>query len=199
MNKITLKSKAILQTVSNLEKKHKIITYISLLFLTISTYFLRSENQNVKIEYATLQEKSLSLKQNMVFFNRNFEDFPLPIWQKVKRGNRFIVNYINPAYLKLFGHNFNNNMYEVLGKNNFEIFPKNIAQRYYENDIAVSITGNQLEAIEEFTDIEGKVKQVKFLIWRDIRDNRDTLIYGMVKEMVIKKNVKPKENHLNKN
>ena len=195
MNKLTIKSKEILFVVSNLEKKHKIITYVSLLFLTVSTYFLRSENKDVKIEFATLQERNLGLKQNMVFFNRNFEDFPLPIWQKVKRGDRFIVNYISPAYLKQFGHNFNNDMYEVIGKNNFEIFPKKIAQGYYENDIAVSITGTQIEAIEEYLDKEGEVQTLKFLIWRDIWDNKDTLIYGMVQETLPpKKKIEKSEN-----
>jgi hypothetical protein len=52
----------------------------------------------------------------MVLFNRNFEDFTLPIWQKVKRGDRFIVNYKNPAYIKQFVYNFNNEIYKVIGK-----------------------------------------------------------------------------------
>lgn len=59
MNKLRVKSKQILFVFSDLEKKHKIITYASLLFLTISTYFLRTENENVKIESATLKEKNI--------------------------------------------------------------------------------------------------------------------------------------------
>ena len=69
MNKLSIKSQQILFAVSNLEKKHKIITYISLLFLTVSTYFLRSENQDVKIESATLKEKNIGLIQNLIIFN----------------------------------------------------------------------------------------------------------------------------------
>ena len=60
MKKIGFRSKKILFSISNLEKKHKIITYASLLFLTVSTYFLRTENQNIKVNYATLQERNIN-------------------------------------------------------------------------------------------------------------------------------------------
>lgn len=184
MKKLAFKSKKILFRVSNLEKKHKIITYASLLFLTVSTYFLRTENQNIKINFATLKEKNLNLKQNMIIFNRNYEDFPLPVWQKVKRGKEFIIQYINPEYVTKFGHIFNNDKYALMGKNNFALFPKKIAQLYYENDVAVSITGKERESIEESIDSNGNIVKLKVIKWRDIKENKDTLIYGMVKEII---------------
>lgn len=181
MKKLALRSRQILFTVSNLEKKHKIITYASLLFLTISTYFLRSENQNIKINFATIQERNIHLKNNMIIFNRNYEGFPLPVWQKVKRGNEFIIQYVNPSYLDLDGVN---DLYDIIGKNNFELFTKKMAQRYYENDIAVAITGNKLETYDEFIEVDGTVIKLKVLKWREIRENKDTLIYGMIKEII---------------
>jgi len=184
MNKLTIKSKQILFVFSNLEKKHKIITYVSLLFLTVSTYFLRSENEDVKIEFATLQQRNIGLKQNLIIFNRSYEGFPLPIWQKVKRGDKFIMNYINPEFLKMVGHDFNNNEYEIMGKNDFELFPKNIAQLYYENDIVVSITGKDLNVVENIVDKDGNIRKAKVIKWRYIKDNKDTLIYGMIKELL---------------
>jgi hypothetical protein len=184
MNKLRVKSKQILFIFSDIEKKHKIITYASLLFLTISTYFLRSENENVKIESATLKEKNIGLIQNLIIFNRTYEGFPLPIWQKVKRGDKFIMNYINPEFLKMVGHDFDNNEYEIMGKNDFELFPQNIAQLYYENDIAVSITGEDLNVVENIIDKDGNIRKAKVIKWRYIKDNKDTLIYGMVKEFL---------------
>ena len=184
MNKLRVKSKQILFVFSDLEKKHKIITYASLLFLTISTYFLRTENENVKIESATLKEKNIGLIQNLIIFNRSYEGFPLPIWQKVKRGDKFIMNYINPEFLKMIGHDFDNNEYEIMGKNDFELFPQNIAQLYYENDIAVSITGEDLNVVENIIDKDGNIRKAKVIKWRYIKDNKDTLIYGMVKEFL---------------
>ncbi|APZ46473.1 hypothetical protein BW723_09265 [Polaribacter reichenbachii] len=184
MNKLAVKSKNIILKITSLEKKRKIIANASLLLLTVSTYFLRSENQEVKIQHATLQEKSSNLKQNMIIFNSNYEDFPLPVWQKVKRGDEFIIQYINPNYVTEFGHIFNNDQYALIGKNNFEIFSKKIAQLYYENDVAVSITGSRIESIEEAIDKEGKIIKLKVIKWRDIKDNKDTLVYGMVKEII---------------
>ena len=167
-----------------LEKKHKIVTYASLLFLTISTYFLRSENESIKIQYASIEERNINLKKNMLIFNSNYESFPLPVWQKVKRGNKFVTQYVNPVYVKLFGLNYENDKFELIGKTNFDLFPEKIAQKHYENDVAVSILGERLEAIEEFQDDAGNKMKIRIVKWRDIRDKKDTLVYGIVKEVI---------------
>ena len=181
MRDIKKRSRNFLFIVSNLEKKHKVITYVSLLFLTVSTYFLRTENQKVKIDFATLKERNESLTRNMVIFNRNYENFPQPVWQKIKQGNEFIMN---PEYVNRIGHLFNYDKYEQIGKNNFENFGPNFGQKYQENDMSVSITGKELETIEETTDKDGKLIYVKSIKWRDINDNKDTLVYGMIKEFI---------------
>ena len=41
--------------------------------------------------------------------------------------------------------------------------------------------------IDEFIDTDGNTIELKVIKWRSIKDNKDTLIYGMVKEMVQKK------------
>lgn len=184
MRKFTIKSRKLLFSVSNLEKKHKIITYASLLFLTVSTYFLRTENQNVKIEYATIKEKNLGLKQNMVIFNRNYENFPLPVWQKVKRGNRFIIQYVNPEFVNKMGHSFEYDAYAPIGKDNFEIYSKKYAQDYHDKDLAVAITGKELNSKDEILNAKGKITYVKVVKWRQINNQNDTLVYGMIKEFI---------------
>ncbi len=184
MKKIRKKAKKFIFKLSRLEDKHKIITYASLLFLSISTYFLRTENQNVKIDFASLKERNLALKQNMIIFNRNYEVFPLPVWQKVKRGNRFIIQYVNPEYVKKLGHLFEYDYYAHIGKDNFQIFGKKYGQEYYEKDLAVAITGIELHSTDEIFDEEGKQAFVNVLKWREITSNKDTLIYGIVKEFV---------------
>ena len=50
--------------------------------------------------------------------------------------------------------------------------------------MSVSITGKELETIEETTDKDGKLIYVKSIKWRDINDNKDTLVYGMIKEFI---------------
>lgn len=189
MKKLVIKPHKIFFTFSNLEKKHKIITYFSLLFLTVSTYFLRTENRNVKGNYQVLKERSSNLEQNMVLFNRNYEGFPLPVWQKIKRGNEFIMQYVNPEFVNIFGKNFNKDEYAFIGKNNFELFSEDIAEIYYKNDIDVSINGNELECDEETLDVNGNLLKLKVIKWRKIKDNKDTLVYGMVKEIIPFKNI----------
>jgi len=189
MRDIKKRSRNFLFIVSNLEKKHKVITYVSLLFLTVSTYFLRTENQKVKIDFATLKERNESLIRNMVIFNRNYENFPQPVWQKIKQGNEFIMKYVNPEYVNRIGHLFNYDKYEQIGKNNFENFGPIYGQKYHEKDISVSITGKELETIEETIDKDGKLIYVKSIKWRDINDNKDTLVYGMIKEFIMPEDI----------
>ena len=177
-------SKKVLFIISDLERKHKLITYVSLLFLTISTYFLRTENEDMKVKYASMEERNINLKRNMVLYNRNYEEFPLPVWQKVKRGDKFIIQYVNPVYVTFFGKDFSFDKYQIIGKDNFDLFPKRLAQMYYENDIAVSVFGERLESIEEFEDSSGKRVKLKAVKWRDVKDSKDTLVYGMVKEIL---------------
>ena len=184
MSKIRIKPRNLLLIVSNLEKKHKVITYASLLFLTVSTYFLRTENQRIKLDFQKLKENNTDLQNNMVIFNRNYENFPLPVWQKVKRGNKFIMEYINPEYIKRFGHLFNYNEYEQIGKSNFDNFPEDLAKIYYKNDSMVAATGKEMEMIEVAEDINKNIISLKNIKWRDINDNNDTLIYGMIKEFI---------------
>ena len=189
MRDIKKRSRNFLFIVSNLEKKHKVITYVSLLFLTVSTYFLRTENQKVKIDFATLKERNESLTRNMVIFNRNYENFPQPVWQKIKQGNEFIMKYVNPEYVNRIGHLFNYDKYEQIGKNNFENFGPIYGQKYHEKDISVSITGKELETIEETIDKDGKLIYVKSIKWRDINDNKDTLVYGIIKEFIMPEDI----------
>jgi hypothetical protein len=189
MRDIKKRSRNFLFIVSNLEKKHKVITYVSLLFLTVSTYFLRTENQKVKIDFATLKERNESLTRNMVIFNRNYENFPQPVWQKIKQGNEFIMKYVNPEYVNRIGHLFNYDKYEQIGKNNFENFGPIYGQKYHEKDMSVSITGKELETIEETIDKDGKLIYVKSIKWRDINDNKDTLVYGMIKEFIMPEDI----------
>lgn len=189
MRDIKKRSRNFLFIVSNLEKKHKVITYVSLLFLTVSTYFLRTENQKIKIDFATLKERNESLTRNMVIFNRNYENFPQPVWQKIKQGNEFIMKYVNPEYVNRIGHLFNYDKYEQIGKNNFENFGPIYGQKYNEKDISVSITGKELETIEETIDKDGKLIYVKSIKWRDINDNKDTLVYGMIKEFIMPEDI----------
>lgn len=187
------KTKKILIKIWGLEKKFKIFTYAGLLFLTITTYNLKKDYNElskkyvaIKIENTKIQAFNNSLVANMVIYNRTFEDFPLPVWGKVKRNGRFPLQYLNQEYENVFGHLFGYDRYTIFGKDNFQIFKENksIAQKYYENDITVAITGNSLETIEYSRDSLGRLMTLNVLKWRSIKDNKDTIVYGMVKDII---------------
>ena len=155
------------------------------------------ENQDVKIEFATIKERNSNLIQNMVIYNRSYENFPLPVWQKVKRGDHFVFQYANEHFVEHFGHNFTYDKYQIIGKNNFQIFPKNNAQVYYESDIAVSLTGDEIEGIYTSLDKKGDIVTTRVLKWREIKDQKDTLVYGIIKEIISVEKVKVKKELVN--
>lgn len=178
------------KTVTKFEKRYKLIGRISLCLLFVSNYYLRKNDKeqnlellNVKIKYAKLEKENLALKVDLVTYNRTYETFPFPIWQKKKTAKGFVLQYINPEYEKVFGGAFDYNRYRVLGKNNFQLgYPEDIAKHYFDNDMQVSLTGNILKIKEPFksdSDIDFVLDVVK---WREIRD-KDTLVNGMVTDI----------------
>lgn len=187
MKKIKFKSLQIFTFFSSLERNHKLITYASLLFLSISGYFLRAGNEEMKVKFATLTEHTEGVKQKMSIYNEVYEDFPLPVWQKVKRGNKYIMQYVNPEYVVQFGHLFDYDKHFQIGKSNFDLFPKKFAQKFYEDDVEVAVTGDKLEVVEEIICAENKPLYLKVIKWREVKNNKDTLVYGMVKKYYTKK------------
>ena len=167
-----------------IERKYKIIGRSSLLVLFIITAQLRKSRYEDIETIANLKNEIIALKKNVITYNRNFDEFPFPIWQKKKVGNDFIGQYFNPAYVKKFGHTFNNDVYNIIGKNNFELgFPKEMAQTFKNNDIAVSVFGRELRTVEVYKDTLGNPRKIKVIKWRVKRD-KDTLVYGMVYEFL---------------
>lgn len=170
-----------------IQKKYNLITYLGMLYLTITIYNLRTsleetqkKNSELAIKLTRSEEATKNLISNMVIYNRSFESFPLPIWEKVKRGKEFIVQYINPEYEKRYGHMFNNNRFNVIGKNNFELgYPDDIAQIYYENDILVSKTGMPHYSTEYILNEKGQKIDINVVKWRFINGS-DISVYGMV-------------------
>ncbi|QHI35940.1 hypothetical protein IMCC3317_12880 [Kordia antarctica] len=160
-------------------KKHKLFTYIPIAILTLSAYNLRIKNEGLVERIARLETINEALVSNMILYNRNFETFPMPIFQKLKRGDYFIAQYFNPAYVKLMGHNFGYNRYKYIGKTDYDYLPKSVADVYRNYDISVAFTGIPMKMKVAIKDSIGKPIKVEVMKWRHIRE-RDTLVYGMI-------------------
>lgn len=165
------------------EKRYKIISRSSMLVLFLITYQLRESRLDDASTIATLQSEITSLKKNVINFNLGFEAMPFPVWQKKKNGKEFILQYVNPLYVKTFGFAFDYDRYSIIGNNNFELgYPEAVARRYYENDIAVSILGDVLDTNEPFEDENGKHWVLKVKKWRELY-RQDTLVNGLIYEI----------------
>ena len=159
--------------------KYRLLTYIPIAVLTVSTYSLRDRNERMVERVARLETLNQALVSNMILYNRNFETFPMPIFQKLKRGNDFIAQYFNPAYVNLMGHNFGYDRYRYIGKTDYDYYPKHLADHYRNYDISVAFTGIPMKETVDIIDSLGKRISVQVMKWRHIRE-KDTLIYGMI-------------------
>lgn len=167
-----------------LEKKHKIISYLSLLILFYTTNNLRIDNEKLKKSDLESRAEVKFLKANLISYNRVLDEFTVALWQKKKIKNMYVGQYFNNAYIDFFGNSFGYNVYNVIGKNNFQLgYPKEVASRYYKNDSIVAYTGKELRIIEKYVDKQGKRKKINVLKWRVIKE-KDTLIYGMVYDFI---------------
>tara|TARA_R110002049_G_scaffold4063_3_gene29320 strand:- start:1834 stop:2445 length:612 start_codon:yes stop_codon:yes gene_type:complete len=135
---------------------------------------------NLLIENRDLKAANQELLNNMVLFNRSFEDFSLPIWNKVKRGYFFYSNYFNPAYEEKYFTPKGLNRYENLGKTNYNVTDVDCATICHANDMEVALSGNAKSYTEPLIHHEDGTKYyVKVFKWRTIQNNKDTLVYGM--------------------
>jgi hypothetical protein len=140
---------------------------------------LRQKNEGLVARVARLETLNATLVSNMILYNRSFESFPMPIFQKLKRGNRFIAQYFNPAYVDLLGHNFEYDRYRYIGKSDYDYYPKRVADLYYNYDISVAFTGIPMKVKVAIKDSMQNKVNVEVMKWRQIRE-KDTLIYGMI-------------------
>ena len=177
-----IKIKRFLSKLWSIQKKYNLFTYVGLLYLTITVHHLRNENKELQLKVVRVETVNQNLISNMIIYNRNFEEFPMPIWQKVKRDGHFILQYINSSYVSKYGSAFNYDRLSVIGKNNFELgYPKELAQQYYESDITVAATGKPYIVTEKITNSQGELIDIKVMKWRVIKDG-ETLVYGMIIE-----------------
>lgn len=170
--------------ISFIEVKYKIISRLSLLVLFFITAQLRESRLKDVETIANLKSEILALKKNIINFNLGFEAMPFPVWQKKKNGDEFVLQYVNPLYVKTFGFAFNYDRYSIIGNNNFELgYPLKVAQRYYENDVAVAVFGNVLDTKELFIDENGVHWILKVKKWRELY-KQDTLVNGLIYEVL---------------
>ncbi|MFV9549671.1 hypothetical protein [Algibacter sp. PT7-4] len=152
------------------------------LYLNHSNYL---DNKTLESKVASLVAENKDLKQaynalldNMVAYNRTFDDFDLEVWNKVKKKDSFYSNYYNLAYESKHFKPKGENRHQNMGRTDFQNGYGWIADFWYKNDLEVAITGVSKIYDEPAIDSLGKVYWIKDWKWRRIKF-LDTLVYGM--------------------
>ena len=94
-------------------------------------------------------EEALSSERNLL--RSVIDNLPFPIYVKDAEGHYILNNAAHSRFLAA------KNQEEVLGKTVFDFFPRDIAQRFHEDDDHITTTGvSLLDREEEATDREGR-------------------------------------------
>jgi len=108
-----------------------------------------------------------ALRESQALYHSLVESIPICVWRKDVDG-RF--TFANNGFLAHFGRVPE----ELIGKNDSELFPKDLADKYRRDDAHVLKTGETLRVIEEQTALEGRrtVEVIKI----PIRDSRGEIV-----------------------
>jgi PAS domain S-box-containing protein len=108
-----------------------------------------------------------ALRESEGLYHSLVENIPICVWRKDVEG-RF--TFANNGFLTNFGKTPD----ELLGKFDYELFPKDLADKYRGDDARVMKTGETLRVIEEQTASEGRrtVEVIKI----PIRDSRGEIV-----------------------
>jgi len=129
--------------------------------ITNACVIIKDLTAQKKMEF--LQQKKLAAEKRFYESRKLFEEFmensPLLAWVVDDEG---YIHYMNSAYLNSF--KFPD---QVIGKNIFELYSKEEAQRYFDNNQKVIETGNVIETIEKSSVLSqtGTYKIIKFPIF----------------------------------
>ena len=113
-------------------------------------------------EFDLLHQKKASVEKKLYESRKLFENFmqnsPLPVSVIDDKG---FIHYINSAYAKAYGLTK-----EASGKNVFEVYSKELAQYFFEDNKKVIATGTPIETVEPSNSPENKAdyKVIKFPI-----------------------------------
>ncbi len=96
------------------------------------------------------------LRDSQAFFSSLVNSIPMNVFRKDLRGR---ITFLSPRYLEKLGAKEG----EVLGKTDFDLFPKELAEKYRGDDQRVVERGETIELIEQFESSSGERSFVQTL------------------------------------
>jgi len=116
---------------------------------------LRSANETLEQEIAERKRAEEVLEHSRALYTSLVETLPVQMLRK-DLGGRF--TFANQAFCKLLGKPLD----EILGKTDFDFYPRDLAQKYRRDDRRVAETGELFEDIER-NEKDGEVRYVQVL------------------------------------
>ncbi|MEX0712787.1 MAG: PAS domain S-box protein, partial [Pirellulales bacterium] len=108
--------------------------------LPVFMFFLRDIGERKRAEQA--------LRDSQALYHSLVESLPMTVFRKDLEG-RFTFG--NRLFCEAMGHS----LPELVGKNDFDFFPRELAEKYRRDDQQVMSTGEVLEAVEEYLRPDG--------------------------------------------
>jgi PAS domain S-box-containing protein len=90
-----------------------------------------------------------ALRQSEALYHSLVETLPLCVWRK-DRDSRF--TFCNPRFCDAFGRP----QPEIIGKTDFDFFPRELAEKYRGDDADVLATGKTFETTEDYVNAKGE-------------------------------------------
>lgn len=133
----------------------------------------------------TLRERTLAerkLRDSERLYQSLVDTLPLHIFRKDNDGRFVFAN-------RFFCENMNYTPAQLLGKNDFDLFPKDLAEKYQKDDLFVKENGGVFEVIEDILDASGRSSSVHVLKTQ-VRDADGTLlgVQGIAMDVTALKN-----------
>lgn len=148
-------------------------------------------------ENLALKKTNIELLSKDFLGQRSLDRLPFALWRKVKRGNTYIMKFINNTGKKQFLEDRGIDRYYYHNKTDFAVFPYDEAIKFQREDsiVANAVTDTVAHFDTDFYDSTGKILiKDGYTRWREISEDGDTLVWGKMdgfyKPAKIKKNGK---------
>lgn len=109
---------------------------LSVILLTVQITYERSWRREAELQYAKVDAENSFIRGVISMRNSDFQNFPRPWWEKIKKGNDWRLLDLNRKYE--IDYKFLKS--ESLGKSNEEFFGEEVGKLYSSGDLAVWLT-----------------------------------------------------------
>lgn len=141
---------------------------------------LTQEQTELKLEIKDLKEEKAQLLNSITAYNAYFNDFPWPIWIKIKRGDKFYMYWYNDAYYEWYLKPKGLSRFAYYGKTDFDIYNNDTATIFFVRDMQLSLDGGSARVDERIINDDSLDSvNLDVLKWRKI-NRTDTLLIGQV-------------------